>query len=244
MNVNFADFNPVIPIIILWAAAVIFGKKKRQAQRPGATESQRSLSPDPDAGAIRGAAATDLARALEALKAAEESARHPRPASTLHEAPTRQGTAPGLMPDQTERARAYLETRKAQARSHLARQPQREVFQPKSSKARTRLSLEDHSELSQDALEGDTTDFDDDAVRIADARLKEAEDFERVLAPGESRRMAARITAAPAPAPAVARPTPAPAASVLSRFATGRLRDAVILSEILGRPMGERPGPR
>lgn len=41
-------------------------------------------------------------------------------------------------------------------------------------------------------------------------------------------------------APAPARPVGAARASLLARFATGSVRDAVVLSEILGRPRGAR----
>lgn len=224
MFVNVADFNPIWPIIILWAVAAIFGKKKKPVPRPGASAGPAGSGPGAAIGAMSGAVATDLAHALQALKAAEASARH--------------AAAPDAMPDQAARARAYLESRKAQAPQRRAQlPPQREVFFPK---PRPSLVLEDDSDQSQETGDADATDFDDQAEGIVNARLKEAEEFSRVLAPDESRRLSVRPAASPSTAEAPA--APALAGGILARFATGRARDALILGEILGRPMGERLG--
>ncbi|MFI5214711.1 MAG: hypothetical protein ACHQU8_09260 [Gemmatimonadales bacterium] len=77
--------------------------------------------------------------------------------------------------------------------------------------------------------------YDDEAVRLEESRVREEADaFERI-APALSPRL---VVSAPAAAPPAVH---APARrNALARFADGSLRGAVVLSEILGRPVADR----
>ncbi|MFI5281226.1 MAG: hypothetical protein ACHQU1_12090 [Gemmatimonadales bacterium] len=74
-------------------------------------------------------------------------------------------------------------------------------------------------------------DYDEEAIRLEESRVREeVEAFERIDAP------AARISPS-----AAMQPARAPASrKVLARFADGSARGAIVLSEILGRPVSDR----
>ncbi|MDP3773290.1 MAG: hypothetical protein Q8Q85_03400 [Gemmatimonadales bacterium] len=249
-----ADFNLVWPILILWVVAVLFGKKKRPAARStGASlESTESVR---ESGAPMG----QLARALAELKAAEQVATRPP-----------QRPRPAAESDEEVRARAYPDARKAAANRLMKQQPTREVFYPKkparpSVTRRPVLEFEDDDadKTSEDetvvSLEG--AGYDDQAAAIIEARRRWAD---REVAPEVSneelsseqtaRRAVVEEGAAiggrvehqawhekvAAAEARVERRVTAAKPGKLARFATGRPGDAVVLSEILGRPVGDR----
>jgi hypothetical protein len=109
-----------------------------------------------------------------------------------------------------------------------------------------RLVLEDHSAQSQES-EPEVVDYDDDAAQLEEKRVREAsEAFERSPEDepaGPFTRIAPSLRAAPpSAAAAFALPSARPPVrrNALARFADGSLKGAVILSEILGRPISDR----
>ena len=79
------------------------------------------------------------------------------------------------------------------------------------------------------------TDYDEEAVRLEEARVREeAEAFQRIERPPSPRLVVSQPSA---DSPAVHMPQ---RRNALARFADGSLRGAVVLSEILGRPVADR----
>jgi hypothetical protein len=80
-------------------------------------------------------------------------------------------------------------------------------------------------------------DYDEEAVRLEETRVsEEAAAFERT-----DTGLAPRIVVSAATPSAPMQPTRAPARrSVLAQFATGSPRGAIVLAEILGRPVSDR----
>jgi hypothetical protein len=203
----------------------------------------------------------ELGRALEKLKRAEEEARR--------RASGQPSARPSAAPDQAARERAYLEQKRRQAPPARRAPPKREVFYPKPQLPARRGSLaveftmEDDRDLSsEEGAELAVLDYDEESRKVVEERLRAAERRGRgredesleVLAPEQVARREAVSEAAAIGGrvehaafherlAATARPPVVAAAAArnpLARFATGRIRDAVVLSEILGPPLGER----
>lgn len=239
------------PILILWAlAALLGGKKKRPAPPPG---------PESPLEEERAEFGNELQRALAELKNAEAEAKRRAAAITA--------TASPRTTSET-RAAEYLEGRKARGRQAIGPGQRLEVFTPKD-KSRERSvrrpvrpiesaddSMSSEIEPVVISLEG-VTDYDLEAEAIVERRRKAAEQREhgsdaltsaqvsrrgeRLAAPiGGAKQHAgfhARLDALPAPA-VVDSSTRHP----LARFGDGSVRSAIILAEILGRPVGEKTG--
>jgi hypothetical protein len=205
-------------LIVLWVVVAMLSPKKKRPPAPSLPISE----PPGEGGEELG----ELGKALQALKQAEEKARR-RPAPKPYRAEV---FHPKPRPEPPKRARVRL--------------------QP----ARDDRSSEDAMVVS---LEG--RDYDEEADRVvasrrraAERKVRKAESLESLSAEQAARRSASlggqaiggraehaewhqRLQDTGAPAPG----KPAPP-NALARFATGRLQDAFVLSEILGRPLSER----
>jgi hypothetical protein len=125
--------------------------------------------------------------------------------------------------------------------------------------ARPVRQLPDDTGATDDTAAEDATDYDEEAVRVVAERQRDAERLALAEASAEEltvEQLVQRPTRAIVPAlaaPPVARIStgpgqeigsmPAPAAPrrrVLGRFADGSPRGAMVIAELLGRPMGER----
>lgn len=211
-----AAFNPVW-FFVAWVLIVgIFGKKKKREEpkapsAPAKPEGQVAASSGPMG---------ELVRALAELKAAEQAARR--------------GTPSAAEPGRHAQAKAYLDARKVAAMKRRPSAQKREVFLPK---PRPSLTLEDDQSESLETTDADATDFDEEAERIAAERARAAEEWAREPSPDEQRRLVEKPTTQTAPAETA---SAAQGRHPLARFATGRVRDVVVLGAILGRPVGER----
>jgi hypothetical protein len=251
-----AGIDPFWVIVAIWVvAALLGGGKKKQKPRPGAGAAPAPRRAESQPSGLFG----ELGRALQELKRAEDEARQ--------RAPGQPSATPTPAPDQA--ARAYLEQRRKQAPPPRRAPPKREVFYPKPKAPAPRgsraveLTMEDERDLSsEEGAELAVLDYDEEAREVVEERLRAAERRGRgregesleVLTPEQIARRQAVLGGAAIGGraehaafherlAATARPTvaaTAAASSRLARFATGRVRDAVVLSEVLGKPMGER----
>ena len=219
------------PVVLLWLGAVVIAQVLKAKRKPTGSRPASGAAPPAEARADMGDA---LQRAMEKLKQAEREARQaPTP-------PTPARIAPRDRP-----AQAYLERQKSIAASRL-RQEAREVSRRAASAAYGRRGglpvaratpLEDHGGLSQET-EPEVVDYDDDAASLEEGRVRAIEASERGGDEGAS--VVPRIAPAGAAERArSARPPDRPTAP-LGRFGDGSLRGAMILSEILGRPLSDR----
>lgn len=231
------------PILVLWALVVIFGaaRKKRPPAPP-----RTDVSPPGAQPSLFG----DLSQALGQLKRAEEEARRKQ-----------QGESPRLLQDDAAHAKAYLEQRKQAAQGR--KKPERKAFLPKEKPARpsriTRAPMplaDDDADKSSETEAVEVLDYDAEAEAVARVRLRAADQGTRrdVSVEGMSEQQAARRSARPAVAIGgvaehaqwheTVKPPEARAAGVrrgrLARFGDGSLRGAIVLSEVLGPPVGER----
>lgn len=234
------------PILILWVAAAIFSAaRKKRPQPPRAAAAPGEPQPS-----LFG----DLNRALEQLKRAEEEARRKQ-----------QGESPRLLQDDAAHAKSYLEQRKLAAQGRKT--PERKVFLPKEKPARasriTRAPMplaDDDADKSSETEAVEVLDYDAEAEAVARMRLRAADQGTRrdVSLEGMSEKQAARRGARRAVAiggvaehaqwherqvaDAQTLGTSAQPArrGVLARFADGSLRGAIVLGEILGRPVSGR----
>jgi len=119
--------------------------------------------------------------------------------------------------------------------------------------------LQDDTGASDDTAAEDATDYDEEAVRVVAERQRDVERLAlaeasaeeltveqlgrrpaRVIVPALAAPPVARISTAPASEIGSALAPAAPRRRVLGRFADGSPRGAILISEILGRPVGER----
>ena len=258
--VLFADAG-IWPILIFAVLALLLGGGKKKPQRSGTAT--------PAGSGEGGGLMSELNRALQELKRAEQEA------VRKYEAPRQ--LSPGEASAQAPRQPAQQQRRvvtKSVARGQAAPGSgakggdliKRQVYMPKAKPAPRKTarpvefdpdqSFEDPTVISLERL-----DYDDDAEQLVKARIRAAElrDVAREDASVEemsSAQLARRADRAPAQAiggqtehdawhqrrdaqlvaPAAAKP----AVRRLGRFGGTRMRDAIILSEILGRPVGER----
>jgi hypothetical protein len=240
-------------IVALWVIAALFGGRRR-----------RPASPPAETGESGSGLSNEFLRALEELKRAEQEAerRLTGTAPQQREAPTSVAAA------STEReAKYYLEQRKQAARRKVQPGQRLEVFVPRGEPARGRpprrsaRPLETAADTRSSEIEPvvvplESRDYDEEAQRIVAERRRAAE-REGVSIEGLSEAQLARRGERPAVAiggaaehaewherlEATGR-APARAGRAernpLARFADGSLRSAVVLSEILGPPLGER----
>lgn len=232
-----ADFN-FWPIVVVWILAVLLGRRKQPARPPASSEKPAIEPPS----AVMG----ELSRALQELKQAEDLARKKESA--------RPGQGGG------SKAQAYLEHRKQQARGKVFL-PQGKPARPGRAKHPSLAFEDDDADKSSEATDVEVRDYDEEADRIVQARRKLADRGERAqvsleeLSPQQAARRGAvqegrAIGGAAEHAEWHARQPPeaqaregtgeAPRRGRLARFADGSMRGALVLSEILGRPMGER----
>ena len=230
------------PILILWVAAVIFGAARKKRPQPPRAEAAPG-EPQPS---LFG----DLNRALEQLKRAEDEARRKQ-----------QGESPRLLQDDAAHAKAYLDQRKQAAQGRT--KPDRKVFLPKERPARasriTRAPMplaDDDADKSSETEAVEVLDYDAEAEAVARLRLRAADQGTRrdVSVEGMSEEQAGRRSARPAVAIGgvaehaqwheTVKPPEGRAAGVrrgvLARFADGSLRGAIVLGEVLGRPVSGR----
>ncbi len=258
--VLFADAG-IWPIIIFAIVAMLFGGGRKKPQRSG--------SATPAGGGEGGGLMSELNRALEELKRAEQEAvrksEAPRPLSPGETS----AQAPRQPAQQQRRAVAKSVTRGQAAPGGAVKGGdliKRQVYLPKAKPAPRKVarpvefdpdqSFEDPTVISLERL-----DYDEDAEQLVKARIKAAElrDASREDASLEemsAAQLARRADRSPAAAiggkaeheawhkrrdsQLVAAPAPKPVARRLGRFRGMRMRDAIILSEVLGRPAGER----
>ena len=141
----------------------------------------------------------------------------------------------------------------------------RRVFMPKPKPAPGRVNrpveydpdqaFEDPTIISLEGLDYDAAAEQVVQTRIKAAELRDAQREDASLEEMSAAQLARRADRAPAAAiggkteheawhqrrdAVVKAPEAKPAASRLSRFGGGRIREAIVLSEILGRPVGER----
>lgn len=235
------------PILILWVAAAIFSAARKKRPQPPRAETAPG-EPQPS---LFG----DLNRALEQLKRAEEEARRKQ-----------QGESPRLLQDDAAHAKAYLEQRKQATQGR--KKPERKVFLPKEKPARasriTRAPMplaDDDADKSSETEAVEVLDYDAEAEAVARVRLRPADQrtrrdvsVEEMSEEQVARRTADRGGAAiggatehrewhqrqVADAQTLRASVPAPRRGVLARFADGSLRGAIVLGEILGRPVSGR----
>ena len=163
-------------------------------------------------------------------------------AVTATKAPT---PAQGSFLGELQRALEEMKRAEAEARRHAVVRPVR--------------PLPGDTGASDDTAAEDATDYDDEAVRVVAERQRDAERVAAAeasageltvaqlgrrptgaIVPGLAAPPMARITTA-APGEIGGAPAPAePRRRVLGRFADGSPRGAILISEILGRPVGER----
>ncbi len=249
------------PIIILWVLAALFSGKKKKPQAPGASATGGAPGARQDL-------STDLASALEQLKQAElkvvrQQESRPQQEARERAAPDRDARERAAK----ERAQAYLEQQRRKAAGRPASGKRGQVFLPGGQAGghadrvvrRPVRALEDDdadksSELEPAVVTLEGRDYDEEAERIVAERRKAAERHSvsrEALSEGQMARRAERpavaiggqdehaawhqraeIGKAPAAAPK--------AVSPLARYADGSLRSAMILSEVLGKPLAER----
>jgi hypothetical protein len=247
------------PLLIFAVVAMLLGGGRKKGARQG---------PTPTEGGTGGGLMSELNRALEELKRAErearqrhEAPRQPPPGETSPQARSQPA-------QQQRRVVAKSITRGQAAAGSGVRGGdliKRQVYLPKGKPAPRRTvrpveydpdqAFEDPTIISLERL-----DYDDDATQLVEARIKAAaqRDVAREDASLEemsAAQLARRADRAPAEAiggkaehdawharrdAVTSVPAKQPAASRLSRFGGGRMRDAIVLSEILGRPVGER----
>lgn len=239
-------------LLIIWAAIMILSPKKKRPQ-PGATGPAGAGEPTGLMG--------QLNRALEELKRAEQEALARRQGTEpprLPPAAPRSGPAPKAAAYRlgtrgegapTVKRQVYYPKGKAVAKPGRSVAPRPIEFDPDQ-------SFEDPTVISLERL-----DYDEDAEQLIQARRAAAEQRDGSREDGSVEGMSAAQLARRAdraPAEAIggiaqheawhqkrdAMIAPAPAAEQrsrgLARFAGGRARDAIVLSEILGRPVGDR----
>jgi len=229
----FAD-GGIWPILFFWLFIVLVGRAARK-KKAGKGEAGTGTGAAPQQTGLL----AELKRAMEELKAAEAAQR---------------GAVSGAPPEATQQERrARLEQQKQLAALKRAQRGGRDVP--------ARLTLPDAEEMSSEFVEAgsnDARDYDDEAEQIVKARHAAAErggreEFvERGFSEEQRLRRASRsdeaigsraehgawhdaIGATPPPAAPVAVKGP------LARFGDGSKKSAVVLSEILGRPVGDRP---
>ncbi|MBI1723234.1 MAG: hypothetical protein HYR48_04925 [Gemmatimonadetes bacterium] len=226
------------PIVVLWILVVLLGRKKRPAHPPASSEKPAIEPPS----AVMG----ELSRALQELKQAEDLARKKESAR-----PVTGGAS---------KAQAYLEHRKQQARGKVFL-PQGKQPRPAKAKHPSVAFEDDDADKSSEAMDVEVRDYDEEADRIVQARRKLADRGERAqisleeLSPQQAARRGAvqegrAIGGAAEHAEWHARQASeaqargdteeGPRRGRLARFADGSMRGALVLSEILGRPRGER----
>lgn len=233
------------PIIIFAILAILFGGGKKKTGR--------TTAPPPEGGG-GGGLMSELARALEELKRAErEAAQGSDVQLPLPQAPTVTRTTVRMQGGVPRSVKG----------GELVR---RQVFVPKpkaTSRAGrfARAAAPDPDQAFEDpaALSLEQRDYDDEAEKIIKAResvaarraARREESVEGLSAEQKARR-ADRDEAQPIGGKAEhdawhtrrdevqQAPETRPVASRLSRFGGTRMRDAVILAEILGKPVGQR----
>jgi hypothetical protein len=238
------------PIVILWVVLTVVGarKKKPRSQAPVPPRPRA----EPAAGRGQGGFLEEMKRALEEMQRAAEEEERRRAAG---------GGAGGQAS-----AEAWLETRRQETRATLPAKSRGRSPAPARRKPVQRpqrpLEDDDADKSSEDpsvaSMEG--VDYDADAERIAEERARAADRGarEEVAASAMSSAQLARrggrqavalggaaehaewhraVATAAAPAPAKAAPR---RNARLSRWADGSLLGALVLSEVLGRPPGDR----
>jgi hypothetical protein len=242
-----AEF-PWAIVVFLGVALLLGGRRKTPPQA-----SRRQESPHEPAPSLFG----ELGRALEQLKRAEAEARR----APQHD------VSPRLVQDDAGRAKAYLEQRKQTLKGKA--RIERKAMVPREQPARPSRAMvsrsamplvDDDADKSSEAVSLVTRDYDDDGQQIVAARLSAVDRGARPAGDSEalSATQAARRSARPAVAIGGAAEhtqwhqgqaadaqtgrssVQAPRRGVLARFANGSLRGALVLSEVLGPPVGER----
>jgi len=251
------------PIIILWVLAALFSGRKKKAQAPGASESAGA-----EPGRAH-ELSSELSQALAQLKGAEEVAVRRQAGGAPHEAVRRESGGAqeeARQREGKERAKAYLEQQRRKAAGRPSKQVQRgQVFLPGQRAKPDRVvrrpvrALDDddadktsEAEPVVETLEGG--DYDEEAERLIAERRQTAE-RDGLSREEISEAQLARRGARPAVAiggqaehaawheqAEIGKPVAAASkrASPLARYADGSLRSAVVLSEILGKPLAER----
>lgn len=245
-----AEFS-IWPLVILWVVAMLLGGKKKKP----APRSSGAAGEGPAPQGLLG----QLNQALQELKRAEQEA----VAKRLGVDPARlQSAAPKPAPKPAGAAAYRLGTR-----GEGAKAVKRQVYNPKGAAGAKPArvaprpveydpdqSFEDPTVISLERL-----DYDEDAEKLVQSRIAAAErrDASREDTSVEAlsaEQIARRADRAPAEAiggkaqheawhlkrDAMIAPAPAakPRARGLARFGGGRVRDAIVLSEILGGPKG------
>jgi hypothetical protein len=250
------------PIIIIWVLFAIFGRK-RQPRRPATTLEPRAPAPR-SSQQQKGGFLDELNKALEELKRAERQALKPA-ARAAGEPRTSAGAARSYL----EQRRQAAQGGGGSKGGRLKPGQRLEVYLPgapvpeRVTRPQPSPLLDEDEDLSSEqeqavSLEG-IADYDDEAEQVAAARAKAAERVARREESSEdlsATQLARRAERAPATAigsvsehrdwhlrvaaDRADQPVRAPRASPLARWADGTIRSAVVLSEILGRPAGDR----
>lgn len=258
-----AEFNPIAIIVIGVIWSLISAAAKKKPRPPG------ELLPPGQGQQRAGGLMGELGRALEELKRAEAEARGlqlpaseqlpPRVPETMPEQKARAYLA-------EQKARG--EVRTAGARHTDAQVVKRQVFVPKPRQAPKRPSVrvpveDDMSSEDPSVTSMEGRDYDNEAEKIILARRQRADrgvrrdsSSEELSALQIARRADRtpraiggkvqhedwhqRRDAALTAEAAELRAASAKGANPLARYATGRVRDAIVLSEILGKPVSER----
>ena len=176
-----------------------------------------------------------VARAQNARKRQQQQQRPLMPDLT-EEPPAPRGLMDELTRAMEELKRAEMQQRnRVEARAQQVSVPPRKRTSSMFAPVVNRPSVPDAR--SMEAPE-DTVDYDDQSVREAETRLaaQQPSPVLRTVAPKPASRPPSPV---PGPPTTVPRP-PSPVPGPLARFATGTARDAVVLNEILGRPLAER----
>jgi hypothetical protein len=249
------------PILILWVVFALLGgaRKKRPPQRtPGVGSS-------PEEARLAGGSMMDqMRRAMEELKRAQEEAKRRSEAGAS--AGGQQELAREWLEQREAKRKPERRPEPPRRRTAAVQKVERKVFLPKPQERVVRrpvrpLEDDDADKSSEDAtvvsLEGG--DYDEEAERLVAERRKAFDRGGRTEASAEQLTAAQLQRRASRPAIAlggaaehkawhdqiVAMPAAGPAAPAkrrppLTRLADGTVRGAVVLSEILGKPLGER----
>lgn len=214
-------------IVVFVAVALLLGGRRKKPPQA----SHRVQSPDQPVPSLFG----EFGKALEQLKRAEAEARRT----------PQQGASPRLVQDDAERAKAYLEQRKQTLKGKA--RVERKVFVPREQPARgsramvTRPAMplaDDDAGKSSEGVSLEVRDYDTEAEPLAAARAKAA--GQSAVAIGGAAEHAEWHQRQAADAQTGRPSVKAHRRGVLARFADGSLRGAVVLGEILGRPIAER----
>ena len=233
--------DAIWPIVILWVVLTVLGSRKKKAQAAAAAPPRSSGGPPPNA---QGGFLEEMRRSLEEMqRAAAEQGRGKR-------------VAPG--PPATLTAETWLESRRqlggagqSRVTAAMRRKPAQRSTRP--------LDDDDAEKSSEDAAVAslEVTDYDTEVETLVAQRAKAADRGGRAEGSAEGMsevQSARRVGRQPVPigtvkehaawhqeigVPAAAAAT-ARARGPLARWADGSLRGAVVLSELLGRPVGER----